>query len=333
MRTLALNRLYVLFLLLLALVSAHCNKHDVLFLSANASIASLVPADGEPGVLLKVSGIAPDSWMAAVPDSVNLSHLSIPGSHNAGAAYEPVSGIAKCQNLAIADQLNIGVRFLDIRCRHIRNTFAIHHGPIYQNLGFDDVLNTCFHFLRNHPKECIVMSIKEEYNASGETRSFEETFASYVQKNPSKWYLGDTIPTLRGVRGKIVLLRRFTASQSIGIDASNWAVNKTFSIHNRRAHLRIEDDYIVRDNERKWQSVRSFLDEAKTATGNNTLYIGFTSGYKPLMFSIPNITTVSKQINTDIASYFTTHTKGRFGIIPMDFAEPAKTLLIINTNF
>ena len=98
----------------------------------------------------------------------------------------------KTQNLTIAEQLSIGVRFL-ISCRHIDDSFAIHHGPVYQKLNFDDVLNAVYAFLDSHPTETVIMSVKEEYNASNTTRSFEKTFDAYVQKNPSKWDLGNNI--------------------------------------------------------------------------------------------------------------------------------------------
>jgi len=173
------------------------------------------------------------NWMGALNSNYTLSQFSVPGSHDAGARYEPVSGTAICQTLTISDQLNAGVRFLDIRCRHYYDAFTIHHGSVYQNLNFDDVLNACTSFLNSNPTECIIMSVKEEYNAAGNTRTFEQTFDSYTAKNPGYWYLGANIPVLSSVRGKIVLLRRFSAvTTPKGIDASNWADNTTFTINN-----------------------------------------------------------------------------------------------------
>ena len=77
---------------------------------------------------------------------------------------------------AIRSYYEIGVRYLDIRCRHFHNTFEIHHGSIYQKINFDQVLEQCFTFLNNHPSETIIMSVKEEYNPEGNSRSFEATF-------------------------------------------------------------------------------------------------------------------------------------------------------------
>lgn len=272
-------------------------------------------------------------WMSAIADNTSLTSLSIPGTHDSGARVEPIGGTAKCQNLSIREQLDAGTRFLDIRCRHIGDAFAIHHGSIYQNLNFTDVLTACYDFLATNPSETIVMCVKEEYDATNNTRSFEQTFDSYTQLQPSKWYLSDVVPNLGQVRGKIVLLRRFGASSTPkGIEATNWADNTTFSINNANSSLRVQDQYVVPDNNAKWTGITNLFTEAKNGS-QSVLYINFTSGYKSLIFGIPSITTVSNAINPQINTYFTNNTHGRYGIIPMDFAASDRNTLIINTNF
>ncbi|MDJ1479452.1 phosphatidylinositol-specific phospholipase C [Cytophagaceae bacterium YF14B1] len=270
-----------------------------------------------------------NNWMSLVSSSLTLSQLSIPGTHDSGALYEPVSGTAKCQNLTIGNQLTAGIRFLDVRCRHIDNAFAIHHGSIYQNMNFDDVLNACWSFLASNPTETIIMSVKEEYNSSNVSRTFEQTFDSYIQKNPSQWYLGSSVPALGSVRGKIVLLRRFSATSTPkGIDATNWADNTTFT----SGILNVQDYYNVSSADQKWTSITNQFNAA-LAGSSNTLYLNYTSGYKALIFGIPSITTVSNSVNPKITTYFTTNTSGRYGIIPMDFADSGRSSLIIATNF
>src|SRR5688500_6812528 len=101
------------------------------------------------------------NWMGSLSGSSLLSQFSIPGTHNSAARFEPFAGTAKCQNLTNSEQLNIGIRFLDIRCRHLDNCFTIHHGSVYQNINFDHVLNSCIEFLNSNPAETIVMIVKE----------------------------------------------------------------------------------------------------------------------------------------------------------------------------
>lgn len=276
-----------------------------------------------------------NSWMSGLDDNISISKISIPGTHDSGATREipSNSGTAKTQNLTISEQLNAGVRFLDIRCRHIDNSFAIHHGAIYQNLNFDDVLNSCYAFLESHPTETIIMSVKEEYDASNTTRTFEKTFDTYTQKNPSKWDLGSNIPKLGDVRGKIRLLRRFPADVSKGINATAWADNTTFDINNgSNGQIKVQDNYKVTNNDDKWSKVSTLLTEAKNDTGNK-LFINFTSGYKPLLFGIPSIPTVSNSINPKVKTFFQTNTQGSYGIMPIDFVNAELSELIINTNY
>ncbi|RFS22720.1 phosphatidylinositol diacylglycerol-lyase [Chitinophaga silvatica] len=274
-----------------------------------------------------------NSWMSAVNDNTSLSALSIPGTHDSGARVEPVGGTAKCQTLSIREQLDAGTRYLDIRCRHIGDAFAIHHGSIYQNMNFTDVLTMCYDFLAANPTETIIMSVKEEYDPTNNTRSFEQTFDSYTQLQPSKWNLGATIPNLGSVRGKIVLVRRFGASNTPkGIDATNWADNTTFSINNGSANLRVQDQYVVPDNSGKWTSITNLLSEAYSGS-SSVLYLNYSSGYKSLIFGIPSITTVSNSINPQLDTYFTNNTHGRYGVIAMDFATASRNTLIVNTNF
>ncbi|CAH0223242.1 phosphatidylinositol-specific phospholipase C [Chryseobacterium sp. WG14] len=278
--------------------------------------------------------IAMNSWMSGLQDNISISRISIPGTHDSGATREipSNSGTAKTQNLSIGEQLNTGVRFLDIRCRHIDNSFAIHHGPIYQNLNFDDVLTACYSFLESHPSETIIMSVKEEYDASNTTRSFESTFDSYIQKNPSKWDLGTNIPNLGQVRGKIKLLRRFSAGTAKGINATSWADNTTFEINNNGAPMKVQDYYKVTNNDDKWAGISSLLNEAKN-DGSNKLFVNFTSGYKPGIFGIPSIPTVSNSINPKLKTFFQTNTQGTYGVMPIDFVNAELSELIVKTNF
>lgn len=262
----------------------------------------------------------------------SLAQLSIPGSHDSGALFEQFPGTAKCQSLPIGEQLDAGIRYLDIRCRHVKDSFDIYHGVAYQHLSFDDVLAACFGFLRTNPTECIIMSVKEEYNPANNTRTFEQTFDSYVAEHPDAWLLTEGIPTLDQARGKIVLLRRFKAKAvPKGIAASNWADNKSFEISNSAARIKIQDEYVVPDNEAKWNAIRHLYEEAAT-TNTTSLYINFTSGTHPGPLGISTIPLVSEFINPAVIAYFTGKKSGRFGISVMDVADEKKCGLIIGTN-
>lgn len=312
---------------------------STLFFSCSDSMTGIDSTDQgvshneKKGKMASLASVGISNWMSGLQDNISISKISIPGTHDSGAMVEgPLSGTAKTQNLTIAEQLNAGVRFLDIRCRHIDNSFTIHHGAIYQKLNFDDVLNACYAFLDSHPTETIIMSVKEEYNASNTSRTFEKTFDSYVEKKPSKWDLGNTTPTLGSIRGKIKLLRRFSAEVSKGMNATAWSDNTTFDIDNSDAPIKVQDYYQVGNNDDKWSKISALYNEAKNST-NNKLFINFTSGYKPLLFGIPSITTVSNGINPKLKTLFQGSTQGSYGIMPIDFVNAELAELIIKTNY
>jgi len=59
----------------------------------------------------------PDRWMTVLPDDTPISELNIPGAHNAAAINKKRRTRWACQDHSISDQLNKGIRLLDIRLK------------------------------------------------------------------------------------------------------------------------------------------------------------------------------------------------------------------------
>lgn len=276
-------------------------------------------------LLVGCAGDPDPAWMAEQPNAASLAALSIPGTHDSAARFEPQAGLAKTQDLTIAEQLAAGVRYLDVRCRHVSDGFALYHGAIDQNQTFAELLATLEDFLAAHPSETIIASIKEEATPTGNTRAFEATFASYLT---DRWLTTDAVPTLGDARGKIVLLRRFAASAPLGIDATAWPDNTTFSIGSA---LRVQDAYMVTANDAKWTAITALLDEARAST--TTLFLDYTSGYQT-MAALPNITIVSDDINARLDAYLAdpANATAHLGVLVMDHVTPARVRAIAATN-
>jgi 1-phosphatidylinositol phosphodiesterase len=207
--------------------------------------------------------VSPADWMSAIDGNRPLSALTLPGSHDT-CAYTVDDRLARTQHATLDDQLHHGVRVLDIRCRHEHDRFAIHHGGIPLGLTFDDVVRTCARFLAQHPGECIVMSVKDEWPAHDCTRTFAATFEWYVaQLANARWHLAPELPLLHAVRGGIVLLRRFTSDTPLGIDLTAWPDNATFDIDNVPAPFAIQDEFRVPVPGAiayKWRAIAALLD-------------------------------------------------------------------------
>jgi len=249
--------------------------------------------------------------MDFVDDSTSLADLTIPGSHDSGARFEPIAGTAICQDLTIGDQLGIGVRYLDIRLRQIGNALVVHHGAVYQNQNFDDVLGQVVGFLRAHPSETVVMEVSSEYDPANNTESYEQTFLRYVASAAyhDYWWRDGAIPRLGDVRGKIVLLRRFAGSAGAagGIDVTGWQDNAQFTLADARGQAVVVQDFYkvsLTTNDNKWNAITSVFGQAVNDT-DGTWYLNFTSGVRSFL-GIPNIPAVSNDINARLSSWFQT---------------------------
>jgi 1-phosphatidylinositol phosphodiesterase len=89
-------------------------------------------------------------WLGALDNGIPLRKLSMVGSHSSmsqgtwGDAFQT-------QANSLSNQLTMGIRALDIRCRHYQNTFPIHDRMVYLNKNLGDVLATVKSFLAAHP--------------------------------------------------------------------------------------------------------------------------------------------------------------------------------------
>ncbi|MGH3717751.1 MAG: phosphatidylinositol-specific phospholipase C [Pseudonocardiaceae bacterium] len=90
-----------------------------------------------------------------------MTELSIPGTHNSACIGGPF-GFAQTQELDLPDQLDAGIRFLDIRLAHYQDNLFVHHDVVHMEKCYADVLAICSDFLGQYPSEAVFMSVKDE---------------------------------------------------------------------------------------------------------------------------------------------------------------------------
>ncbi|XP_035704642.1 1-phosphatidylinositol phosphodiesterase isoform X2 [Folsomia candida] len=215
-------------------------------------------------------------WMSSLPDNVPLSSLSLPGTHESLSRGHG-GAIAECQTLSLESQLRAGIRVLDVRCRHIEDSFAIHHGMIFLHIMFGDVLQQLEAFLKNNPSETILMRVKEEYEAVNVTGTFEETFSHYYNENPTLFWHTDNEtgerpdPTLRSVRGKVVILDNFSSTTKYGL---NYGDSGQFIIQD---DFKFSTNWDLYD---KWMKVKDQVRNADVSrrSGENKFFLNYLSG-------------------------------------------------------
>lgn len=92
------------------------------------------------------------NWMGAVVDqSTKLTGLTIPGTHDSGTCGLDRASVSRCQEKTISEQLDHGIRFLDIRLvpeeRNSVQDCQLYHGTTPLGIWFSDVLAVCKTFL------------------------------------------------------------------------------------------------------------------------------------------------------------------------------------------
>lgn len=271
-------------------------------------------------------------WMKNISGEKYLSEISIPGTHDTCALYEPIYNVAKDQTYSVKDQLDMGVRFLDIRGRIHGEKIQMTHDFVNQFDYFDGVLDTIYAFLDENPSETVIMSLKLDYQSNNEnTLIFTELVKKYISSNAQKWFTDNAVAKLKDVRGKIVLLNRFDQASKLGIRARRWSDNTIFSIDNTSFNINIQDYYSFDDVNEKWDKAKAAFENAKLCDKRDAnLYINFLSGcFKP----IPQQRTVAKTINANYLDYISENPKGCYGIVLFDFVEKEYCERLINSNF
>lgn len=166
--------------------------------------------------------------MAAIPDERPLSQLTMPGSHNTMAVYGGV--YAECQSWSLAAQLRAGIRFLDIRLRHVDGTLTLHHGVSYQRGHFGHVLEAVTQFLDEYPSETVLMRVREEFSETGDIYGAVVDYIHRYAHWDRLWH-SRLVPTMGQARGKIVILQNFDGP-ALGMSyysmdiADDWKVRK-----------------------------------------------------------------------------------------------------------
>ena len=270
----------------------------------------------------------PAGWMASVPDGTLLSQLTIPGTHDSASLYENATslGFAKTQDLNLTQQLNLGVRFFDIR---LNKNLDVYHGPVFQHLTFAQVITACADFLRTNPGETILMLI----NASDPktNRKNPDAFASAVSNamNGGLWSLGTGVPTLGSVRGKIQLLRRYPAGSTtpVGIDLTDWPDNTGYDLKRNSDGV----SYAVQDHwqccasaggkDDKRSEIQTLFDNAvlTTRVKPTLLFFNFTSANRVPLLNPRGNAEYFNPFSLALLAQSSARTRG--GIFAMDFIE------------
>ncbi|MBR3149091.1 MAG: leucine-rich repeat protein [Eubacterium sp.] len=321
-----------------------------------------------------LSDVSASDWMSTILDSTKLTEITLPGTHDSCARkfkdediFGILSGVSKCQSMNITQQLNAGIRFLDIRCEVDPNSLSVKtvhgetdcwNGDDYYYLDF--VFQDIYNWLDAHPTETVFVCIKEDDGNNGVpkfTNAIYEYIHGYGQGKyfygesynyHDRWYLGKTVPTLGAVRGKCVLFNRF--DQYIATEAADGVVvDENESGQKIKYNDYSDGDYIepcyvniysyntgigtahIQDYY-KWHTedkIKATQYMLNLNHNRGEYYINYSSTVSDS--SRPNPENLAKKVNPSYETYNYTRNKPS-GIYCMDFASEYYARFIIRNN-
>lgn len=266
-------------------------------------------------------------WMARLEDSRSLSSLSLPGTHDSGAMYSIGGIFGKCQTLGIAQQLDMGVRFLDLRLRLVDDRLWVYHNFVEQQAGVHQVMGELAAFLEENPTEFLILSLKEEDDPLRSAKQFTQELEAALRQYPQVVSMARSLPEDVGsARGKIHILARYEGA-TLGLDcAEGWVDNDSFEL----GPLFVQDHYrIDRAEEKQPDITAAFAAAASEAYG---LVLNYTSCYLTSGFPPSYAGTPAHTVNPWLLRQLE-GAEGPAGVVVCDFITSELSQAIIGRNF
>ncbi|TGO84437.1 hypothetical protein BPOR_0505g00100 [Botrytis porri] len=222
------------------------------------------------------------SWMSNLSDETPLAALSIPGTHNSPTYHAALPSV-RCQAVSVKEQLNNGIRFLDIRVQPQDPNDPAAEGLILVHSAFPvsltghkyfrDLVNHVKVFLDANPTETVIMSVKREGVGKATDQQLSQILNHHYTQDSTRWFTGNRIPALGEVRGKIVVIRRFGLDDSLKgenngtglyIDAESWPDNCADGVCTS-GEIRVQDFYEVAESSNIEKKIGYSTDQLERA--------------------------------------------------------------------
>lgn len=290
-------------------------------------------------------------WMGTLDDETKLSAISIPGTHDTCTQYVTLSYIFQCQDTSVAQQLQDGYRYFDLRLvvdeKDDKPALVIKHNfascrtgksPFADKLYLEDVLSDVSSFLEKHPSETVIMCMKAE-NGDDAIKDVQGLLYQQIEQNEGQWYLENAIPMLEEVRGKMVLATRFP--DEIGVGATRRGLD--FSWRDQGDRTVVDEPYVlsmINESEKLWvqdrynydttHKVNAIVEDMENCqAADDSFSLNFTSTSGSGKVGHP------KKYATSINKFLTEYDWQEdtcYGIIIVDFATEKLAKCIYNTN-
>ena len=188
------------------------------------------------------------NWMSMIEDDVPLRCVAIPGAHDAGTKGMPY--FAATQDRDIADLLNCGTRYLDLRVSYSEGKLLIYHGPS-KSVPVANVLDTVKTFLTEHPSETVILDFQhfEEKNREAQ----DAVLQSITDKLGADMLVTNDLGTARWFESEY--MDRLTLESARGKAIVFWGREYDGALNNPYIFLRTDDN-----GNRDYSALHSYYD-------------------------------------------------------------------------
>lgn len=278
------------------------------------------------------SSITTKQWMSALPDNTKLTSLTIPGTHDTmsykgNISWTLTKSLAQTQKMSLFQQLEAGIRYIDIRAKE---DLQIYHGPIYLDASLKGVLETTVNFLKEHPKETIIMRLKDENNHKNDR--FDYRIQPLINQYKAFFYTtpksdsSDKFPTLKELRGKILLLLENGTNKPLTINYSKFGMK--FAAENQV----IQDNFNGPTIKTKYNEIVQTAHQAfKQSSGENKLYLNHVSATSLTCTPYQYASTLNAKVDQYVTKLTAVGVRG-LGVFIMDFPPKQTIKSVIKNN-
>lgn len=269
-------------------------------------------------------------WMASLSETLLISDINIPGSHDAAAINPDIHTLYACHKASITQQLEGGIRLFDIRLKikmeSNKYEFCTCHGdwmggnlPINEFQSFRSLIDEMEQFLKVHSTEALIMTLKiDDWGVCKKDESKRQDALEALSNilDDSIFIKSACIPQLKDNRGKIYLMNRIDETLRFGspIQFPNNTNGEYINISDpktRNYPFYVQDKFKTDDKEKNYL-VKQIFDMEKVS---GTVYFNYASGTKYLIRGIYILGNLMLYFGKDIAN----KRKTKLGWLMMDY--------------
>ena len=288
------------------------------------------------------------AWMSCIPQNVFYTMLSVPGSHDAAtSSAKLLTFSSKTQNKTIAEQLELGVRALDLRPSATDN-LEIKHSSIGTGVTLAQAIESMRSYLEKNPTEFIYATIHLEGSTDdNKTKNWSNKVYALVKAAVDGGYALKALSKgakLADYKGKIIFIYRddltgdnqiYNAAKvawndniarTVKVRDTNgneindflisyqdiWESSDLGTIDNYERDYFVQKGGVKSDND-KVSMVKKYIDDA-TGSNDQRLIFNFAS------YSGGFVSDRAKAIMPSVNSYIVSK-KNRLGVILADFVD------------